>query len=398
MNHLLGRPNLKLQVGGGSRKIDVQLKFDDEIIDIENYPYKEFTRLDLKCVTSTPSYFHEFEATRNSELPPPMPSLLVRENYDIDREVQYIVKDFKLWKTIKQFVRMTSDEKNKILKIIEDNHSDIYFDNIKPFVRIRSLSTNPYFYAINSVFLTGETLDVFHLKYSLFDPRISESIVRDIFCTRTKSQLNKIKEGFENSECAFKSGLEYHLDRLLVHIESKSALNFILRLLNTERSDSTTFDINDSFLNDFSLFTDTNYYHCHKHKFMDIFARASYHQIREMCNLFQKRHGITLMKSISSKTGSFVKKCAITICEYAINPYKYFAHRLRKCVVHADIFGIIRIVTSRAEVDLGNIIREYRNLYEYDRFQSIKSSFEDYPQIYFDIILPLCGLERKNRI
>ncbi|KII62356.1 Annexin A8 [Thelohanellus kitauei] len=344
-------------------------------------------RTDLEVLYKPSDYVNEQENLGNDEVIPSLPSLLVPKQADLMEEIKRISKNFNIWDMIKLFVHRPSEYKDAFVKEIEASFHSIYFGEISIIMRKFGLPPNPYFYAINSVLFSKENLDAFHLKYC-FNVR---SIIREILCTKSQRQLKKINEIFIEES---RGGLL----ALVPNDRSVYKREFINQLLTVQRSTSMYFDINDSFLMDFKLYTDHNYYKKNKEKFIRIFATASYYQIRKICHEYQKRFNKTLPSSISKGRDSFLKKCAKTICEYAINSHKYYAKLLRKAASHRDMQRIIRIVTSRSEIDLTTIFREYRNMYSFQYIKSIENAFFDHIEIYTDIILPLLGLEKGTRL
>ncbi|KAF0986774.1 hypothetical protein HZS_4451 [Henneguya salminicola] len=243
-----------------------------------------------------------------------------------------------------------------------------------------------YEFALNSLFYTGPDLDAYYIRFSFesiclfstFKVKVWDSaITREILCTRSSKQIRKIMKSFNNS-FQYLDNIVYNI-RLFDFISTMrngSEKELFLSLLQIERSTSVTLTDLESTLIDYNLFLNNNHYKNNKQKFIKLFATASYFQIRKICEIFQQKYNKSLIKLLKSYPDS-------------VNSYEYFSRTLKK--YRADNpFGIIRIIVSRAEIDLMNILRVYKNSNRINGSVLIPALSFEY-KVYFNIILPLMG-------
>ncbi|KAF0988186.1 hypothetical protein HZS_2077 [Henneguya salminicola] len=269
------------------------------------------------------------------------------------------------------------------------------------------ITSSQYEFALNSLFYTGSDLDAYYIRFSyqtiyLDDnatvPIMQNKIMREILCTRSFQvllfplhlQIQKITESFQKSFNIFKN-IVYgkRLSDFILKKARGSEKYFFLSLLKDERSTSLTLTEDKSLLLDFNLFLSKKYYRRNKEKFIKLFVTASYCQIRKICEIFQETYNISLIKLFQSHPLSSIKRCAKTICQFSVNSYEYFARQMRKYIYYNPL-GVIRIIASRAEIDLMNILRAYNNSHENKMFLSIESCFYG-NKIYSNILCPLMG-------
>jgi len=97
----------------------------------------------------------------------------------------------------------------------------------------------------------------------------------------------------------------------------------------------------------------------------------------------------TLLERIDKKFEGDTKDLINTILYSLVSPSEYFAKRIKKAI---DNFGsdnktLIRILATRCEVDLDIIKKYYKQLFQKDMIEDIKSNIGgDYQKLVIDLI------------
>ena len=97
----------------------------------------------------------------------------------------------------------------------------------------------------------------------------------------------------------------------------------------------------------------------------------------------------TLLERIDKKFEGDTKDLINTILYSLVSPSEYFAKRIKKAI---DNFGsdnktLIRILATRCEVDLDIIKKYYKQLFQKDMIDDIKSNIGgDYQKLVIDLI------------
>ncbi|XP_073956401.1 annexin B10 isoform X5 [Choristoneura fumiferana] len=100
--------------------------------------------------------------------------------------------------------------------------------------------------------------------------------------------------------------------------------------------------------------------------FNKILAHESFAQLRAIFEAYKDIAGRTIEQAIKAEIGGELKDALSAIVECVENAPAWFAQRLRAAVEGAgtDDAALIRIIASRAEIDLGSIKREYERIYD----------------------------------
>ncbi|XP_072949632.1 annexin B10 isoform X2 [Epargyreus clarus] len=100
--------------------------------------------------------------------------------------------------------------------------------------------------------------------------------------------------------------------------------------------------------------------------FNKILAHESFTQLRLIFEEYKNISGRTIEQAIKAEIGGELADALSAIVECVENAPAWFAQRLRAAMQGAgtDDAAIVRIVATRAEIDLGDIKREYERIYD----------------------------------
>jgi hypothetical protein len=122
--------------------------------------------------------------------------------------------------------------------------------------------------------------------------------------------------------------------------------------------------------------------------FTQIFATRSPLEIAAIAGFYQQIAGVDLYTSLKKEFSGNVEKLLKAIFYASINPAQWFATRVRNALegLGTKDKQLIRIIVSRAEIDLRQIKQEYYRLYNRDMVTDIRNDTKgDYKRILTEI-------------
>ncbi|ESQ28472.1 hypothetical protein EUTSA_v10019463mg [Eutrema salsugineum] len=207
------------------------------------------------------------------------------------------------------------------------------------------------------------------LKHALRGAVTDHKAVAEIICTRTGSQLRQIKQVYFNT-----FGVKLEQD-----IESEASGNHkrvLLAYLNTTRYEGPEID-NKIVENDARVLKSAV---ARKRKSDDqtliqIFTDRSRTHLVAVRSTYRSMYGKELGKAIRDETRGNFEHVLLTILQCAENSSFYFAKALRKSMkgLGTDDTALIRMVVTRAEVDMQYIVSEYRKRYKKTLYNAVHS-------------------------
>lgn len=108
--------------------------------------------------------------------------------------------------------------------------------------------------------------------------------------------------------------------------------------------------------------------------FNRVFSHASFAQLRLVFEAYKNLTGKTIEQAVRSEMGGSMEEGLLAIVECAQSPAAFLAQRLHKAIegMGTDDRTLIRIIVSRAEIDLGTIKAEYERLYNRTLYNDVK--------------------------
>ncbi|KII72895.1 hypothetical protein RF11_12362 [Thelohanellus kitauei] len=279
---------------------------------------------------------------------PSKPTLYVPKIYDLESDISSIVKG-NFWTFVLLSARRPATYREILIEKLVAQHEDTWYLILKP--HFFDDSSGNYFqnFTFNAFVRSGAELDAYYLYYAHICHGLPES--------RGSLYIEVIQE--------MPRDMEFNFNEVGV-----------------------------------DLFTTKTYYKRNKEKFIEIFSRTSFMNIRKMTEHFLLKNKVDICERLGGYFPTLVQKCARSVCKKYFDPGSYcadknqfFAKRLRKYIVENDLYGIVRIIISRSEIDLYNIIVEYVTRYSRKYIRTICQMFTHESKLYDYLIKILCGLE-----
>lgn len=114
--------------------------------------------------------------------------------------------------------------------------------------------------------------------------------------------------------------------------------------------------------------------------FIQIFTERSSAHLSALASAYHKMFRKELRKTIKRETSGNFKHALLTNLEYAVDPTKHYATMLRKAMkgLGTDDSTLIRILATRAEIDLQKIKEDYLKRYKRPLVEVVHSDTSGY--------------------
>ncbi|XP_074058227.1 annexin A13-like [Macrotis lagotis] len=196
-----------------------------------------------------------------------------------------------------------------------------------------------------------------------------ESVLIEILCTRTNKEIKAIKEAYQR---LFNSNLEDDVRG----DTSGSFKKILVSLLQADRDEGETID-KDLAGQDAKDFYDAGEgrWGTDESAFNEILAKRNYKQLRATFQAYQILIGKDIEEAIEEETSGDLKKAYLTLVKCAQDCQGYFAECLYKSMKGAgtDEGTLIRIIVTRAEVDLQAIKEKFQEKYQKSLSDMVRS-------------------------
>uniref|UniRef100_A0A8C5MWU4 Annexin n=1 Tax=Leptobrachium leishanense TaxID=445787 RepID=A0A8C5MWU4_9ANUR len=211
--------------------------------------------------------------------------------------------------------------------------------------------------------------DARELRKAMKGAGTNESVLIQILCTRANPQIVAIKEAYK----------KLHDRDLEADVQSETSGYFrkiLISLLQANRDEGL--DVNKDLAGqDAKALYEAGEarWGTDESQFNVILATRNYMQLRATFKAYEILHGKSLEDAIKSETSGDLKKAYSTIVQCVKDCQGYFAKKLYKAMKGAGTNEavLIRVLVTRAEIDLETIKQRYQELYKKSLADAIKS-------------------------
>ena len=109
--------------------------------------------------------------------------------------------------------------------------------------------------------------------------------------------------------------------------------------------------------------------------FVKIFTTNSPMELAYISRFFHKMMGFTIIQGIDNEYSGDTRKRLIQFIFAVLSPSEYFATKLNKAVKRKNEKAIMRIITTRHEIDMEDIKIYYSKLYRKEMINDLKTNF-----------------------
>jgi annexin A7/11 len=236
-----------------------------------------------------------------------------------------------------------------------------------------------------ALFDTPAEFDAKSLYKAMHGIGTDNEVLIEIIGTRSAYELQNIKNAF----------MQLYQKDLTSRVESETSGHFrkiLVAILQCQRHDNT-------FMVDQGLCQSeaTQLYQAGQGRwgtdeevFTRIFAQKSSMELATIASFYQQMSGMSLYQAIEKEFSGNVKELLKAIFYAVINPPEFFATKIHECVsgVGTKDQQLIRIIISRAEIDMDQIKTAYYRLYNRDMLGDIRAdTSSNYKKILTELVM-----------
>ncbi|NP_001086518.1 annexin A13 L homeolog [Xenopus laevis] len=211
--------------------------------------------------------------------------------------------------------------------------------------------------------------DARELRSAMKGAGTNESLLIQILCTRSNQQIKATKE-------AYKRLFERDLESDVKSETSGYFQKILISLLQANRDEGLSIDEDLAGQDAKRLYeAGEARWGTEESEFNIVLATRNYMQLRATFKAYEILHGKDILDVIKSETSGDLKKAYSTIVQVTRDCQGYFAKKLNKAMKGAGTNEamLIRILVTRAEIDLQTIKERYQHLYKKSLTEAIKS-------------------------
>ena len=225
--------------------------------------------------------------------------------------------------------------------------------------------------------------DAHELKRAMKGLGTDEDTLIEIVASRTNSEIQAIK-------IAFQEKYQKDLEKEIASETSGDFKKVLISLLQGNRSQNIYPDANQCMSDAQDLFNaGEGKWSAYESVFNKILTQRSHNEIIHIAKNFEQLTGYSLASQIDKEFSGDLKKCLKTLFYCMTNPHEYFASRINQAVKGwgTNDHLLIRVLVTRQEIDMPQIIVAYRQLYGKSMVDDvIDDTSGDYKNILVEII------------
>ncbi|XXG51268.1 hypothetical protein AAC387_Pa02g5082 [Persea americana] len=199
---------------------------------------------------------------------------------------------------------------------------------------------------------------------SLQPKSLDKAALNEVICSRTPSQIRNLKRAYFTY---FKSELSKDITCIFV-IDRNTRELLVACLDDKARDEGTNVDVNKAKEDATQLYKDgeQKMWGTNNKTFIDIFAKRSRPHLAAVDAAYDKLYGHSLEEAVRKETSRSFMAGLLTLLKCAKNPAKYFAEVLYNSMkgLGTSDTTLIRVVVTRAGIDMEDIKKEYEQAYK----------------------------------
>uniref|UniRef100_A0A8C8R5N6 Annexin n=1 Tax=Pelusios castaneus TaxID=367368 RepID=A0A8C8R5N6_9SAUR len=211
--------------------------------------------------------------------------------------------------------------------------------------------------------------DARELRKAMKGAGTDESLLIEILCTKVNKQIIDIKAAYQR---LFDRDLESD-----VQSDTSGSLRKVLvSVLQANRDEGLEIDAELAGKDAKNLYeAGEGCWGTDELAFSVVLATRNYMQLRATFQAYEKLKGKDIEDAIKSETSGDLEKAFLTLVRCAKDCQSYFATRLHEAMKGAgtDEEALIRILVTRAEIDLQTIKEKFQQMYNKSLVEAIKS-------------------------
>ena len=234
--------------------------------------------------------------------------------------------------------------------------------------RLKSDLSGNFKDCVCGLFMTPPEYDAYCLYNAMKGIGTKEGVLIEIIATRNNIEINEMKN-------AFRAMYNDSLEKWVSGDTSGNFKKLLIALLQANRSNNMSPNMTQCQTDAQALYqAGEGRWGTDEATFIRIFAQRSPAELAMIDQCYTQLRGKGLLKAIDSEFSGDIKRLLNAIVNYLRDPAGYFASRIRESVegIGTCDSKLVRVIVSRCEVDLGNIVQAYRRIYGRDMMADVR--------------------------
>ena len=234
--------------------------------------------------------------------------------------------------------------------------------------RLKSDLSGNFKDCVCGLFMTPPEYDAYCLYNAMKGIGTKEGVLIEIIATRNNIEINEMKN-------AFRAMYNDSLEKWVSGDTSGNFKKLLIALLQANRSNNMSPNMIQCQTDAQALYqAGEGRWGTDEATFIRIFAQRSPAELAMIDQCYTQLRGKGLLKAIDSEFSGDIKRLLNAIVNYLRDPAGYFASRIRESVegIGTCDSKLVRVIVSRCEVDLGNIVQAYRRIYGRDMMADVR--------------------------
>ncbi|ELT91724.1 hypothetical protein CAPTEDRAFT_157366 [Capitella teleta] len=245
-------------------------------------------------------------------------------------------------------------ERQEIADIYKTMYGEDLIDELKSELR------GDFEDAVVAIMMPARVFDAHELRRAMKGIGTDEASLIDILCSRTNDEIEEIKELYE-------SEFERNLEEDVQSETSGDFKRLLVSMLNAGREEDGEVDVEKADEEAQEIYeAGEDQWGTDESTFMRILSLRSYTQLRATFEAYQRISDKDMETVIEKEFSGNLKDGLLAIVRYARHPPRYFAIKLYESMkgLGTDEKTLIRVIATRAEVDMQEIKEAFEKIYE----------------------------------
>ncbi|XP_060560007.1 annexin A4-like isoform X2 [Ruditapes philippinarum] len=236
---------------------------------------------------------------------------------------------------------------------------------------------------IIGLMMTPEEFDAYELKRAMRGIGTDEDAMIEILCSRSNAQIQRINEAYQRM-------YRQKLEKDIISDTSGHFKRLMVSMANGGRMENQAVDMNKANSDAQALYqAGEKRWGTDESQFNIIMASQSYEQLRAVFDAYSRISGRDIEKVIKSEMSGNLEIGMLAIIKCVRNKPGYFAEKLYRSMKGAgtDDRTLIRVMVTRAEVDMVQIKQEFQKMYGQSLEQFVRDDISgDYRRVILGMI------------
>jgi len=289
-----------------------------------------------------------------------MATIVDHEDFNVEEDCEKLNEAMKGLGTDEDLITETIAKRSNAQRLeMEKTFGQMFGEKLED--RLKSELGGNYEDCVLAMFKSPTEFDAYELHEAIEGAGTSEKVLIEILCSRTNEEIEEIKKKYK---------LMFDDASLEEDIENDTSNSFgklMFSLVQAARSEDE--DVNEDEVTvdaDALIEAGEAQWGTDESRFNVIFASRSYAHLLRVFEEYETKSEKTMEEAIKGEMSGDVQDAMLAIVKCVRSKSQFYAERLYKSMKGAgtDDRTLIRIIVSRAEVDLADVKEQFQAMYE----------------------------------